>query len=84
MITPTRASRFSAVLTTLAVAAISGCTTNQGPPRPVLAAERTIDICYSSSVYLECSRVSANDFSDEMERHYEMEETAELERQYDW
>ena len=84
MITPTPALRVSTVLTALAVAAISGCATNQGPPRPVFAAERTIDICYSSSVHSECSRVSAADFADEMERRYEMEEIIRLERQDDW
>jgi hypothetical protein len=49
----------------------------------MFAAERTIDICYSSSMHSECSRVNADDFADEMERRYEMEEIAQLERQDD-
>lgn len=81
---PTGAIRVSAVLTTLVAAAISGCATNQGPPRHMLAAEKTIDICYSRSMHSECSSVSADDFADEMERRFEMEEIAELERQDDW
>lgn len=84
MKTTTPATRVSAVLTTLAVAAISGCATNHGPPRHTLGAERTIDICYSSSMHSECSRVSADEFADEMERRYAMEEIAQLERQDDW
>lgn len=84
MITPTQPIRVSAVSTALAVAAISGCAANHVPPRHTFAAERTIDICYSSSVHSECSRVSEDDFVDEMERRHEMEEIAELGRQDDW
>ena len=84
MNTPTQVIRLSTVLTTLAAAAISGCATNHGPPRHVATAETTIDICYSRSMHSECSRVSADEFADEMERRYEMEEVAELERQDDW
>ena len=84
MITSIPAIRVATVLTTLAVAAISGCATNYGSTRHAIGAERTIDICYSRSVHLECSAASADDFEDEMERHYEMEEIAQLEREDDW
>lgn len=84
MIIPTQATRVSAALTALAVAAISGCAINHSPPPHTVAAERTIDICYSSSVHSECSSVSVDEFADEMERRYEMEEIAQLEQQDDW
>ena len=84
MITPTPAMRVAMVPAILALAAISGCAINHGPPRHAFAPERTIDICYSSSVHWECSRVSASEFADEMQRRYEMEEISQRERQDDW